>query len=195
MTALKDPLSHAQETFEAYICASPAVRVALKNATKNVDGFTATRGTKQVDTRSEADMPLVKLIPTGGPCNVNFASNATNWDFNLQIGLASGDMRYTERLAPLAWAIYAALSLAIHEGAIVGLTLAKCLPPTAPSTLKNYEYVKNMTLSNIATGVADLSDPKNRGIAGFSALMDLTLHLLFPRGFVKAWASQDFTDL
>lgn len=190
----KDPLSNAQETIEAYFNASPSVRAAMALAVKNIDGFTKSRGTKQVDVTSESDVPSIKLIPVGGPCNLNFASNATNWDFSLQIGVMTGDKRFNAKLGPVAWAVYAAMTQAIDDGQLVGLTLAKCLPDDADTSLRSYQYIKNITLENIATGFADLTDPKNRGIAGFSSLMDLTLHMLFPRTFVKAWATQTLSS-
>lgn len=187
---LKDPLSLAQETLEAYLLASPGVVTTMKLAVKNIDGFTKTRATKQQDVVSEADLPEIKIIPVGGPCNVNFSSGHTNWDFATQIGVNSGDKRFNAKLAPVAWAVYAAMTAAIDDTTLVGLTLEKCLPDDADAELKAFRYVTNLTLSNIATGLTDATDPRNRGIEGFSALMDLTLHLVFPRTFVKSWAAQ-----
>lgn len=190
MIVRKDPLSHAQETLEAYLAAAPCVVATMKAAVKNIDGYTKLRGTKQQDVTSETDLPALKLIPTGGPCNVNFASNATQLDYTLQVALRTGDQRYNAVAGPLVWAIYAAMTAAIDDGQLVGLTLAKCLPETADAGLRNYEFIKNLTLANIATGFSDPSDPRTRGIVGFNALLDLTLHMIFPRTFVKDWAAQ-----
>jgi len=182
-----DPLSHAQQTIESYLGDSPGVRAAMRLAVKNIDGYTKSRGTKQVAVFSESDLPALKLIPIGGPCNVNFASNLTMWDFTTQIVVNTGDKRFNAKLGPLAWAVFCALTAAVHDSQLVGLTLAKCLADDADDDLRRFQFLKNITLANITTGLTDPSDPRNRGIDGFSGLMDLTMHLIFPRTFVTGW--------
>lgn len=188
--ANKDPLSLAQETLEAFFVASPCIVATLKSAVKNIDGYTKLRGTKQVDVNAESDLPALRLIPSGGPLDIHFASNAVKLDYNLQLAIKTGDLRYPAALGPLVWASYATLTRAVHRAEITGLTLAKCLPDDADSTLKNYSYIKNVSLGNAQTGFADPTDPRNRGIEGFVGVLEITLHMVFPRTFVIDWAAQ-----
>jgi hypothetical protein len=179
-----DPLTLAQTTLEKYFEQSPGLRAAMGQLIKNVDGFTKSRATKQHDTNSETDALGIKLMPVAFPTDANYASNAVMFDYNLQVLVNSGDMRVVPML-PVVWAIFAAMVKAITDSTLLDLTLLPFVGPGGDEDLRTYRYVKNFSFANVQTG---LSDPvQNKGIKGFSAICDLTLHMVFPATFVREW--------
>lgn len=171
--SVEDPLSIAQRGLEKLLRNSPAVKRATQLKIKNIDGFTQTRATKQQDVNSETDLPELRLVPIGGPMNVNFASNLTMLDYALSLQLNTGDLRVTEKLAPVLFAIYAVCAEAVKGSGLVDLTW------------EGYDFLKNITLSAATIGESDPS--QNRGIVGFTAICDLTLHMNFPTTMLIAW--------
>jgi hypothetical protein len=171
----KDPFTLAHETFERFVREHPAVRRVMGAQVKDIEAFTTTRSTKLVDTATEHDFPFIRLLPIGGPSNVNLASNVVSFDFGLRAQINTGDQRVTFKLLPLVFAIYAACTAAID----------------ASGELRSLEWgemggiITNLSLTNIETG---LSNPQeNQGITGWSSVVDITLHMVLPREAVKAW--------
>lgn len=166
-------MSIAQRGLEKLLRESPALKRAMGLQIKNIDGFTQTRSTKQQDVNSETDLPELRLVPAGGPMNINYASNLTMLDYTLSVQINTGDLRVTERLAPVLFALYAALAQAVTGAGLVTLRWL------------DYDFIKNVTLSAATIGE---SDPvQNRGIAGFTAICDLTLHMNFPTIHLQQW--------
>ena len=169
----KDPFSLAQEGLERFLVRSPGMKAAMGAQIKNVEGFASLRGTKQTDTASETDLPELRLEPVLMPCNANFASNAVALDYTLRVVINTGDQRVNAKLLPIVFALFAAIVSAIHSSDLLTIEW------------QGYQFIKNFTFSNIAAG---LSDPvENRGIAGWSVICDLTLHMIFPSTLLRDW--------
>jgi hypothetical protein len=165
----------AQERLEKFLRESPGVKSVLGAQIKNVEGFTTLRGTKTTDTVSETDLPELRLEPVLMPCNANFASNAASLDYTLRIVMNTGDQRVNYKMLPLVFAVFAAIVSAINASELLDLQW------------EGYNFLKNFTFSNVAAG---LSDPvENRGIAGWSAICDLTLHMIFPATLLRSFHS------
>jgi hypothetical protein len=169
-----DPLTHAQNTLEAYYKASPAVKRSMKSAIKNFVAFNKTRGTEAHDVNTESDLPEIVLNAIGGPSNVNFASNLSSLDWTWRVGVNTGDQRITQHLGPLVFAIFATTAHAVDsslDGQLVGMLW------------NDYPFAKNLTFSNIQTGESNPAE--NKGLIGWSAFLDLTLHMLFPTSMLR----------
>jgi len=168
---MKDPLSLAQETLERYFEQSIGMRRAMGLAIKNVDAYTKARGTKAVDVNSESDTPSIHLVPTAMPSNINFASNCCSLDYNLRVMINTGDVRVDYKLLPICWAIYAAMVAAVDDSSLLDLAW------------EGQQFIKNFTLSNTQSIISDPT--QNLGIVGWVGIVDLTLHMIFPRTLVK----------
>lgn len=169
-----DPISMAHDALEKWLRGSVAIQRSMGGIKPNIAASNKLRGTELPDVVTESDLPRIRLEPIGGPCNINFASNLTNMDWSWRIILDTGDLRVNKYLGPVAFAIFASLAVAIEKDDVGDLLGVRW---------RTYDYAKNLTYSNITSGE---SDPVlNKGIAGLSAICDLTLHMVFPTSYLR----------
>jgi hypothetical protein len=166
-----DPLSLFAEKFEQYLQDAPAIKRLVKS--KNIDAFVSTRGTKENDVAPESDLPRIRLVWTGGPSNLNLASNLASFELGCDVQIVTGDKRFSKDLFPVLWAVLCVTCQAIHDDAICGLEW------------EGNQFVKNIGIGQVQTGFLSL-DGTAQGIKGTTSICSLVAYLYFPQTVMVA---------
>lgn len=163
---LPDPISQLHDALGAEIASCKAIREAL-GAALNINMFNKTRGNESPDVVSERDVPNLRFEQTGGPMNIQFASNLVNMQHGYNIVLNTGDQRVQRQLDPLLFALF---SFFVASATKSNLTALRW---------RGSSYVKSMELTSSRIG---LSDPNyNAGIKGWISVCTVVFHLVFQR--------------
>ena len=173
-----DPFSLAHTTLSQAILASPRVKKYVRSS--NYEDHLRAKGGVMPDVRTESNLPWLDIYPTGGPCTLNRASNLITWDYGFQIGIISGDQRFSQELYPAMFAIFAACTDQQR---------------TSDSTLRMLEWqdnrlVRDIDINNIAVG---LYTPVNldgqQAVKGCTSVCTLTLYMQASQMSLVTWAN------
>lgn len=171
-----DPFTLLVNEIAKVLEGSKAVKLAMGNARKNIRAYNKMRGTENLDVTAESDVPEILIEASGGPTNINLASNLASFDMGFTLFINSGDQRVNQVMLPVLWSIWATLADGINNSTILSLTW------------QNRPFVKKYEFQNVAVGK---SNPDlNRGIKGWTAICSLMFHMMFQKSdlttFVQA---------
>lgn len=176
MSAENDPLTQINDELARSIQNAPAVKKAMGLAKKNVNAFNKTRANETPDTLHESDVPNIELLHTGGPCQINFASNACNLMLDIQIGINSGDQQISKVMYPVLWAVFALVANAIDANPFAHMTAL---------TWKGKPFCKDIEFQQVTAGQSDPT--RNRGIKGWISICQIRFHLYFDKTDISAF--------
>lgn len=171
----KDPLTLLTNCVVATLQESPAVKLAMGLAKKNIHAFNKSRSGTQTDVRAEADLPELAIEPSGGPTNINLASNLCSMDWGMTLGINSGDQRVTEVLNPVLFAVWATLAAKLIDGPVMSLQW------------QNQVFVHHYSVQNVTIGKSN--PDMNRGIKGWTSICSLLFNLHFDTNTIKTFVA------
>jgi len=139
--------------------------VPLSNMFKagNRVAFVGSKRSPVKDHPQAADLPEIRLVPTGGTPHLQRTSNSSSCVCTWEIQISTGDQRVDEKLLPAEWAVYRAMEDWV---AVLGAL-----------EWEGKTYVKLCRPQSIASGVsnADL----NRDIIGWSTIWGCEVEMWF----------------
>ncbi len=135
--------------------------VPVGNRVKYTAGVPGTLQVKQEV--ATADMPEVRIVPTGMATHFSADSSRDDLFAEFQIEVATGDTRIDAVLFPLQWEIYRALA-----GASAALALL---------TWNTKPFALSLVADVVSEGVSDTD--LSRGIKGWSAVWSCRVHMYF----------------
>lgn len=110
-----------------------------------------------------ADLPEIRLIPTGGTPHLQRTSSSTTWIMRFEWGIATGDQRVNENLYPVEWELLRAM--------------ANWIAVLTALTWKDKVFVWFAKPTDSREGVTETDI--NRGVKGWVALWACEVHLKF----------------
>lgn len=168
-----DPLTLLTSTFCKWLEDSACMRRAMGLAIKNINAFNKSRTNQTPDVKNESDVPDIRLTPTGGPININFASNVTEMIANYNLEVNSGDPRVSHLLYPVYFAAFATAASGLSNSPITAIKWRD------KPFLKKYDFLN----SSLGQSNPDL----NRGITGWTAVCSLSFRLYFLKSDLDAF--------
>lgn len=145
---------------------------AALNAT-DTDGIIKPGNRIQLNTRDplkqnvqDGDLPELLLYPRTWIGNLTSTSSSCSFEVTFDWLLSTGTYEVAARLYPVMWLLYR--------------VMYKFMSSARALQYKDKPFVNGVFLNNASIGDSD--PERNRGIRGFSAAMNFTVRLTFPKG-------------
>ena len=117
----------------------------------------------------DGDLPEVVLVPRANIGNLTSTSSSVSFEITFDWLIATGDYRVGYRILPVIWNLYRVMS--------------KFQQSASSLEFDSRKYVNGVFFNNNTVGESDAE--RNRGIRGFSAIMNFMVRMNFIRSTIS----------